>query len=463
MLSSMHYNGGLGVMTMGQSDAIYNQCKRLLDSKTDEGFFGFLGLVIDLFEKVIDGYVESGIVSKETRCYTSNYSRPIQPSSIIWNTIADSGSIGALFRMLLDYPLGDMQLSMAIIVLDILAFYDFILGRDVKFSSVSDAGDFTSRELLDISEALKEKLKNHKDKAMPAVLFFSFRAIRYPELYPANGLYQLKELGYIYECMQKKDDAISLYRLFVDEYYPKGNDIASKVALANAYEGVARLLSSSNDNAEKKQSIEALKRAEEYYVIICSESIKYYGSLSAVQNNLGLQYDAIGNKSEAKDLLEKAIKNCLIIEDKTEGDIAALATYYVNLGIILSKANDSGFPNHDDLDKAYEMFEECEKYRMQLAKENPTNYLQPLGMIIIRMASFNCQALDEYGTKLYLKKARFVYERTGLKREQYEGALQQIFDNLSQIKKSRKWFFGMFRINEDKLNEDFEEFVNFFN
>ena len=306
MLSSMHYNGGLGVMTMGQSDAIFNQCKRFLDSKTDEGFFGFLGLVIDLFEKVIDGYVESGIVSKETRCFTSNYSRPIQPSSTIWNAIADSGSIGALFRMLLDYPLGDMQLSLSVIALDILAFYDYILGRDVKYSSVSDAGDFTSRELLGISESLKEKMKTHKDKAVPAVLFFSFRAIRYPELYPANGIYQLKELGYIYECMQKKDDAISLYRLFVDEYYPKGNDTASKVALANAYEAIARIYSSSNDNAEKKLSIEALKKAEEYYVIVCSESPKYYGSLSAVQNNLGLQYEEIGKRSEAKKILEKA-------------------------------------------------------------------------------------------------------------------------------------------------------------
>ena len=150
------------------------------------------------------------------------------------------------------------------------------------------------------------------------------------------------------------------------------------------------------------------------------------------------------------------------IEDKTEDDVAALATYYVNLGISLSKINDSGYANKDDLDQAYEMFEECEKYRIKLAKENPTQYLQPLGMILLRMAGFSCQASDEYGTKLYLKKARFVYERTGLKREQYEGALQQISDNLSQIKRSRKWFFGIFRINEDKLNEEFEEFVNYF-
>ena len=59
-------------------------------------------------------------------------------------------------------------------------------------------------------------------------------------------------------------------------------------------------------------------------------------------------------------------------------------------------------------------------------------------------------------------KARFIYERTDLKREQYEGALQQISDNLSQMKKARKWFFGMFRINENMLNEEFEEFVNYF-
>jgi len=462
ILSSMHYNGGLGVMTMGQNDAIYNQCKQFLDANTDEGFFGFLGLVIDLFEKVIDGYVDSGIVSKNTRCYTSDYSRPIQPSSTIWNAIGDSGSIGALFRMLFDYPLGDMQLALAVIVLDVLAFYDYILGRDVRFSSVSDAGDFTSRELLGISEALKEKMKTHKDIAIPAVLFFSFRAIRYPELYPANGIYQLKELGYIYECMQKKDEAISLYRLFVDEYSPKDNDLESKVAIAKTYEAIARLLSSSNDNAEKKLEFDALKKEEECYVIICRESPKYYGSLSTVQNNLGLQYESIGNRSSAKDLLEKAIKNCLIIEDKTENDIAALATYYVNLGIILSKVNDSGYANHDDLEKAYEMFVECEKYRIQLAKENPSKYLQPLGMILLRMAGFSCQALDEFGTRLCLMKARFVYERTELKREQYEGALQQISDNLSQMKRTHRSFFKLFKVNEDKLNEEFEEFVNYF-
>ena len=462
MLSSMHYNGGLGVMTMGQNDAIYNQCKQLLDENTAGSFFEFLGLVIDLFEKVIDGYIDSGIVSKETRCYTSNYSRPIQPSSTIWNAIGDSGAIGALFRMLFDYPLGDMQLGLAIIALDVLAFYDYILGRDVRFSSVSDAGDFTSRELLDISEALKAKMKAHKDKAIPAVLFFSFRAIRYPEQYPANGIYQLKELGYIYECMQKKDDAISLYRLFVDEFSPKGNDIESKLAIANAYEGIARLLFFSNDDAEKRQGFDALKKAEEYYVIISRETPKYYRSLAAVKNSLGLQYEAIGKRSDAKELLKEAINNSLKIEEQTEDDAAALATYYVNLGIILSKANDSGYTNHDDLDKAYEMFEECEKYRKLLAKTNPSKYLQPLGMILLRMAGFSCQASDEFGARLCLMKARFVFERTDLKPEQYEGALQQISDNLSQIKKARKWFFGIFHINEDKLNEDFEEFVNYF-
>ena len=462
MLCSMHYNGGLGAMTKGQNDAIYNQCKQFLETNTDEGFFGFLGLVIDLFEKVIDGYVDSGIVSKNTRCYTSDYSRPIQPSGTIWNAIADSGSIGALFRMLFDYPLGDMQLALAVIVLDVLAFYDYILGRDVRFSSVSDAGDFTSRELMEISEALKEKMKTHKDIAMPAVLFFSFRAIRYPEQYPANGLFQLKELGYIYECMQKKDDAISLYRLFVNEFSPKDNDLGSKVALANAYEAIARLLSTSNNEAEKKQSFDALKKAEEYYVIICRETSKYYRSLAAVQNNLGLQSEAMGNRSGAKELLKKAINNSLKIEDRTENDTAALATFYINLGIVLSKVNDSGYANKDDLDQAYEMFEECEKYRIQLARNNPSQYLQPLGMILLRMAGFYCQASDEFGARLYLMKARFIYERTYLKREQYEGALQQISDNLSQMKKARKWFFGMFRINENMLNEEFEEFVNYF-
>ena len=462
LLSSMHFNGGLGVMTKGQNDAIYNQCKQLLDSNTDEGFFGFLGLVIDLFEKVIDGYVESGIVSKKTRCYISTYSRPIHPSGTIWKAIEDSGAIGALFRMLLDYPLGDMQLGLATIALDVLAFYDCILGRDVIFSSVADAGDFTSRELLDISKALKEKMIEQKDKAIPAFLFFSFRAIRYPEQYPANGMFQIKELGYIYECMNKRNDAISLYRLFVDEFSPKGNDIESKVAIANAYESIARLLTSSDDDAEKKQRVDALKKAEEYYVIICRETPKYYGSLAAVQNNLGLHYENIGDRSGAIELLKKAINNCLMIKDKTEADTAALATFYVNLGIVLSKVNDSGYANKDDLDQAYQMFEECEKYRIQLARENPSKYLQPLGMILLRMAGFSCQASDEYGARLCLMKARFVFERTELKREQYEGALQQIADNMSQIKETRKWSFRMFRINEDKLNEEFEEFVNHF-
>lgn len=160
--------------------------------------------------------------------------------------------------------------------------------------------------------------------------------------------------------------------------------------------------------------------------------------------------------------MKKAINNCLKIEDRTEKDTAALATFYVNLGIVLSKVNDSGYANKDDLDQAYEMFEECEKYRKQLAKENPSKYLQPLGMILLRMASFSCQASDEFGTRLCLMKAKFIYERTDLKREQYEGALQQISDNLSQIKRARKWFCGLFSINENKLNEEFEEFVNYF-
>lgn len=58
----------------------------------------------------------------------------------------------------------------------------------------------------------------------------------------------------------KKDDAISLYRLFVNEFSPKENDLGSKVALANAYEAIARLLSTSNNEAEKKQSFDALKK-----------------------------------------------------------------------------------------------------------------------------------------------------------------------------------------------------------
>ena len=234
------------------------------------------------------------------------------------------------------------------------------------------------------------------------------------------------------------------------------------MALANAYEAIARLLSTSNNEVEKKQSFDALKKAEEYYVIICRKTSKYYRSLAAVQNNLGLQSEAMGNRSGAKELLKKAINNCLKIEDRTENDTAALATFYVNLGTVLSKVNDSGYANKDDLDQAYEMFEECEKYRIQLARNNPSQYLQPLGMILLRMAGFCCQASDEFGARLYLMKARFIYERTDLKREQYEGALQQISDNLSRMKKARKWFFGMFRINENMLNEEFEEFVNYF-
>ena len=456
MLFSMHSTGGLGTMTKGQDETIYNQCKQLLNTNTHDGFFGFLGLVIDLFEKVIDGYVEAGIVSKETRCYTSKYSRPIQPSGTIWTAIADSGSIGALFRMLLDYPLCDMQLNLAIIALDILAFYDYILGRDVKFSSVSDAGDFTSRELFNISEALKEKMKSPKDKAISAVLFYSFRAIRYPEQYPANGIYQLKELGYIYECMDKKDDAISLYSLFVDEYYPKKDDIESKLALANAYEAIARLLSSSNGDAEKRQVFDALKKAEECYVIICRESPKYYGTLSAVQNNLGLKYEAIGKSSEAKKLLKKAINNSLMIEDKTEDDIAALATYYVNIGIIISEEG--------DFEHAYENYEECAKHRMHLSKNNPKIYLQPLGMILLRMSGLACQMNNEYKAELCRRKALYVYKQTDLRPVQYEIAIQQLADNISKMRNSYKSLFGMlFKVNDKKMNEEFKEFVEFFN
>lgn len=83
----------------------------------------------------------------------------------------------------------------------------------------------------------------------------------------------------------------------------------------------------------------------------------------------------MGNRSGAKELLKKAINNCLKIEDRTENDTAALATFYVNLGTVLSKVNDSGYANKDDLDQAYEMFEECEKYRIQLARNNPSQYL----------------------------------------------------------------------------------------
>lgn len=462
MLTSMHYNGGLGVMTRGKDDAIYNQCRIFLDSKTDEGFFGFWGLVIDLFEKVVDGYVESGIISKERRCYTSGYNRPIQPSGKIWKTISDSGAIGALFRMLLDYPFGDMQLGVAIVTLDVLAFYDYILGKNVRFSSVSDAGDFTSRELMEISEILKGKLNMQKNKVSAAAFFVSFRANRYPELYSANGIYQFKELGYIYECMQKKDEAISLYRIFVDEFSPEENNIENNVFLANTYEAIARLLFSSNDNAEKRQGIDALRKAEKCYEYVSCASNQYYELLSAVQNNIGLQYESLGNRYDAVKLLKKAIKNSLMIKNKTEDTIASLATYYVNLGIILSKVNDSGYVNKNDLDQAYEMFEECEKYRMLLAKENPSKYLQQLGMILLRMAGFSCRASDEFGAILYLMKARYVYERTNLKREQYEGALQQISDNLLHIKRTRKSFFGLFKINKKKLDEEYEEFVEYF-
>ena len=64
--------------------------------------------------------------------------------------------------------------------------------------------------------------------------------------------------------------------MFVNEFSPKGNDLGGKVALANAYEAIARLLSTSNNEVEKKQSFDALKKAEEYYVIICRETSKYY-------------------------------------------------------------------------------------------------------------------------------------------------------------------------------------------
>ena len=56
------------------------------------------------------------------------------------------------------------------------------------------------------------------------------------------------------------------------------------------------------------------------------------------------------------------------------------------------------------------VIEECEKYRIQLARNNPSQYLQPLGMILLRMAGFCCQASDEFGARLYLMKARFIYD-----------------------------------------------------
>ena len=112
-------------------------------------------------------------------------------------------------------------------------------------------------------------------------------------------------MGYIYECIQKKDNAISLYRMFVNEFSPKDNDLGGKVALANAYEAIARLLSTSNNKVEKKQSFDALKKAEEYYVIICRETSKYYRSLATVQNNLGLQSEAMGNRLGLKSCWKK--------------------------------------------------------------------------------------------------------------------------------------------------------------
>ena len=182
------------------------------------------------------------------------------------------------------------------------------------------------------------------------------------------------------------------------------------------------------------------------------EKIKEYLSKDAEgnRNNLGLQYYSTGNTADAKELLKKAINSCLMIEDKTEDDTAALATYYVNLGIILDKEG--------DLEHAYESYKECANYRKQLSKNNPNAFLQPLGMILLRMAGLSCCKGNEYDAKLNLMKARYVFEKTDLQREQYESALQQMADSISKMKRSYKLFFGLFIINEDKLKEEFVKY-----
>ena len=69
---------------------------------------------------------------------------------------------------------------------------------------------------------------------------------------------------------------------------------------------------------------------------------------------------------------------------------------------------------------------------------------------------------NEYNAELCRKKALYVYKQTDLKPVQYEIAIQQLADNISSMRKSYKSFFGLFRINENKLNKEFEEFVNYF-
>lgn len=106
----------------------------------------------------------------------------------------------------------------------------------------------------------------------------------------------------------------------------------------------------------------------------------------------------------------------------------------------------------------------CAKHRMHLSKNNPKIYLQPLGMILLRMSGLAYRMNNEYEAELCRKKALFVFKRTDLNPVQYEIAIQQLADNISKLRNSYKSLFGMlFKVNDKKMNDEFKEFVEFFN
>ncbi|MBR6591810.1 MAG: toll/interleukin-1 receptor domain-containing protein [Prevotella sp.] len=463
ILCAMVNHSGVGGMTKYHNEArivCSDFCMKLIATNKEQDVLNFF---CDLYEITINGFFKTKIVSERTRCYNYLYERPIvpsseiyfaplNPSSDIYSATANTTAIGGLFRLLSENALFKNTNCKVVmhLILDTFAFYDYVLGEHVRFCSLTDICDFASRELLEISTALNEK---GDEMFLEHVQKFVFSLTqRHPELYPRGGVYKFQEIGYISECKQKKSVSAQLYIHFLNEISIQEHDINDKIEMADTYSRLSAYYCSSGNN---DRAAEEIRKAIELYELLCKlHNQNYHWDLSVLQNNLGSLYESAKDSMKAIACYEKAIKAAEHVQNKTDSMLAGLATCHLNLGICLDK--------NGDFDSAYHEFERVLEYRMSLAKKNPKDYLQPLGFILIRMSGLACRMRNEYDAELCKRKALYIYQQTDLMPVQYETAIQQLADNISSIKKSYKSFFGLFRINKDKLNKEFEEFANYF-
>ena len=463
ILRAMDNHSGIGGMTKYHNEArivCSDFCLKLVATNRDEEVLAFF---CDIYEIAIMSFFKTKIINERTRCYNYLYERPVVPSSEIYvaplhpsndiyYAVSNSTAIGGLARILSESDLFKNANCKAVmpIILDTFAFYGYVIGEHVRFCSLTDISDFASRELFEISETLSAKddeiFLRHVQK------FISVLTQRHPELYPRGGAYKYQEIGYISECKQNKSVSIQLYIQFLNEMSIQVQDINDKVEMADTH---SRLSASYRSSGKNDRAAEEIEKAIELYDQLCKlHNQKYHWDLSVLQNNLGTLYESTKDNTMAIGCYEKAIQAAEVVQDKTDSMLAGLATYHINLGICLD--------NIGNFDRAYLEYERVLEYRMFLAKKTPKDYLQPLGLILIRMSGLACRMHNEYDAELCKRKALYIYQQTDLKPVQYEIAIRQLDENISSMKKSFKSFFGLFRINEGRLNEEIEEFVNYF-